>query len=156
MDEFRNQLLTNQLQLYQIVGIDSAIFIYTVEDHPRYTPLATTVLSGMAEQQYIGVTSVITLTEVTVQPWRAKREMVAREYETLLAHFPTLRLVDIDRDIARHAARLRAHFGIRTLNALQVATAMEHGATGFVTNDRELQRLVDIIDVIIRQKFVRG
>lgn len=155
MDEPSYQLLAERLASHKIIGVDSAIFIYQVEAHPIYQPLADTVLSGIANQRYKGVTSVITLIELTVHPWRANLAMIAREYEALLAHFPNLHLVEINRNIARRAARLRARFGIHTPDALQVAAALEYGATAFVSNDLALHRLNDVMDMIILREYVR-
>jgi uncharacterized protein len=155
VDESSRHLLANRLASHQSVGVDSAIFIYQFEAHPIYHPLAHIVLSGIIDQRYEGVTSVMTITEITVHSWRANMEMIAREYESLLAHFPNLHLAEVNRDIARRAARLRADFGIRTPDALQVATAVEHRATAFVTNDRALRRLNGVLDIIVLQEFVR-
>ena len=156
MDEFSGNLLADRLAAHTIVGIDSAIFIYQLEAHPIYYPLADRVLSGIAAHHYRGITSVITLMELTVHPWRANMEMIAREYEALLVHFPNLQLIDVNREIARRAAQLRARFALRPADALQVAAALENGATAFVTNDQALNRVVDIVDVIVLLEFVQG
>jgi len=79
---------------------------------------------------------------------------VAREYEALLVHFPNLTLADVTRDAARQAAQLRARYNVRPADALQVATTLVHGATGFVTNDQRLTRLSSELDVIVLQDFV--
>jgi predicted nucleic acid-binding protein len=156
MDEFRSRLLTDRLSLHKVVGIDSSIFIYQLEAHPVYQSLANIVLTGVIEQRYEGITSIITMIELTVHPWRAKMEIIAREYETLLVHFPNLQLIEINRNVARRAARLRAQFGIHIPDALQVSAALENGSTAFVTNDVALQRLRGLMDVITLREFVRG
>ena len=78
---------------------------------------------------------------------------MAREYEVLLVHFPHLTLADVTRDVARRAAQLRAHYRLRPADALQVATALVHGATAFVTNNRRLRRLTPVLDIIILDDF---
>jgi predicted nucleic acid-binding protein len=92
--------------------------------------------------------------ELTVQPWRADRPAVARAYEALLVHFPNLTVADVTRDTARRAAQLRASYAIRPADALHAATALVHGATGFVTNDRGLGRLAPELDVIVLDDFI--
>jgi predicted nucleic acid-binding protein len=92
--------------------------------------------------------------ELTVHPWRMGRAAVAREYETLLVHFPNLTLADVTRDAARRAAQLRARYNVRPADALQVATALVHKATAFVTNDQRLARLSPELDVIALDDFV--
>jgi predicted nucleic acid-binding protein len=43
---------------------------------------------------------------------------------------------------------------VRPADALQVATALVHGASAFVTNDRGLMRQARALDVIILDDFV--
>jgi len=87
--------------------------------------------------------------ELTVRPWQVGRQDVAREYEALLVHFPHLTLADVTRDVARQAAQLRARYRLRPADALQVATALIHDATAFVTNDQSLVRVAPTLDMII-------
>jgi len=92
--------------------------------------------------------------ELTVRPWQLDRPAGAREYEALLAHFPHLTLADVTRDVARQAAQLRARYRLRPADALQVATALVHGATAFVTNDRLLTRLAPALDVVVLDDLI--
>jgi predicted nucleic acid-binding protein len=48
---------------------------------------------------------------------------------------------------------LRARYHVRPADALQAATALVHGATAFVTNDRRLVRLEPVLDVILLEDF---
>jgi hypothetical protein len=43
-----------------------------------------------------GITSTITLLEISVRPLSLNREDIARKYEALLVNFPNLDVVDID------------------------------------------------------------
>jgi len=140
--------LNRRLQDHAIIGLDTAIFIYHFEAHPRYLPLTTAILSGIEQGQRQGITSAVTLMELIVRPWQLDQGTVAHHYEVLLAHFPNLLLVDIDRQVARRAAQLRALQRIRPADALQVSAALIHGASAFLTNDHRLSRLNPIIDVI--------
>ena len=148
MEEFRKQLVN-----HNIVGLDTGIFIYHFEAHPRYLPLTQKLLTGVQAGQWTAITSIITVMELTVHPWQMGRSSVAREYEALLIHFPNLTLVDVNREVARRAAQLRAHYNIRPADALQVATALLEGATTFVTNDRKLTRLSQEIGIIVLDDF---
>ena len=139
---------------HSIVGLDTNIFIYHLEAHPRYQPLTQALLVGVQAGQQKAITSVVTVMELTHHPWRVGRAAVAREYETLLVHFPNLALADVTRDAARRAAQLRARYKIRPADALQAATALVHRATAFVTNDQRLARLSSELDVIALDDFV--
>jgi predicted nucleic acid-binding protein len=92
--------------------------------------------------------------EINVHPWRVGREDVARKYETLLMNFPNLEIVDIDRDIARVAAQLRARFDVRPPDALQVASSLIAGARGFLTIDRRLSGLQSLAEIIVLDDYL--
>ena len=139
---------------HSVIGLDTSVFIYHLEAHPDYQPLTQELLAGVENGQWKAVTSTVTVMELTVRPWQLDRPAVAREYEALLAHFPNLVLADVTRDVARQAAQLRASYRVRPADALQVATALIHSATAFVTNDRSLTRLAPMLDIVMLDDFV--
>ena len=91
--------------------------------------------------------------EITVRPWQLGRESAAREYEAVLLHFPNLSIVDIDRNVARAAAQLQAKYNVSPPDALQVAASLSFGAKAFLTNDKRLSRLQELMDVIVMDDF---
>lgn len=141
--------LSSILARGSLVALDSCVFIYHVEAHPRYRPLTEKLLQGIQADQWRAVTSVVTLMELTVRPWQVGREDAAREYESLIAHFPNLLLADVTRDVARWAARLRAAHRLRPADALQAATALCYNADALVTNDRDLERLSGELHIVV-------
>ncbi len=145
--------LNQSLRDHDVVGLDTVVFIYHFEAHPRYLPLTTAILSQVEEGRKKGVTSTITLMELTVRPWQLGQGAVARHYEALLENFPNLLMADIDRDVARKAAQLRAEYRVRPADALQVAAAVVHGASAFLTNDHRLSRLAPIIEILQLDDF---
>jgi predicted nucleic acid-binding protein len=132
-----------------VVGLDTSIFIYHLESNPTYAPLTKTVFENIESGKFQGITSTITLMELTVLPWRMGHENVAREYEALLVNFPNLSILDIDRNVARLAAKLRADFKISPADALQVAAGLQVGAKAFLTNDKRLFSLQTVIEILI-------
>ena len=146
--------LNQRLQGHAVIGLDTAIFIYHFEAHPRYLPLTTAILSRIQQGEQQGVTTTITLMELTVRPWQLDHSSAAQHYEILLANFPNLLMVDIDRRVARRAAQLRALHRLRPADALQVSAALVHGASTFLTNDHRLSRLSPIIEVMQLDDFI--
>ena len=151
MDEF-----SKRLAKAKVIGVDTPIFIYFLEDHPRYGPLAQITINGIEKGKWQGVTSTITLMEITVRPWQLGREVAAREYEAILVHFPNLSVVDVDRNVARAAAQLRAKYNVAPPDALQVAASLSFGAKAFLTNDRRLSKLQELIDILVLDDFVES
>ena len=146
--------LSKRLTKAKVIGLDTPIFIYFLEDHPRYGPPTQITINGIEKGKWHGVTSTITLMEITVRPWQLGRESAAREYEAILVHFPNLSVVDVDRNVARAAAQLRAKYNVSPPDALQVAASLSFGAKAFLTNDRRLSKLQDLIDILVLDDFV--
>lgn len=79
-----------------------------------------------------------------VQPLWQGRQEVADTYELVLDRFPNLEIFPVTRDVTVCAAGLRARYGLRTPDALILATGLCHGATHAVTQDRAWRRVNEI------------
>lgn len=120
------------------IALDTAIFVYFIEEHPTLLPLVEPIFRAADEGRRQVVTSALTLLEVLVIPYRAGNEAVARRYEALLRRGRGIRIADITREQLRSAAQLRATTGVKTPDALQLAAALTWNCATFVTNDRRL------------------
>ena len=120
------------------VGIDTAVFIYFVEENPQFLPVVRPIFAAADGGKCELVASSLTLLEVLVVPFRTGDLQLAKQYEALLTRSRGVRLVDISRDHLRMAAQLRATSGVATPDALQLSAAIGSGCRGFVTNDRRL------------------
>lgn len=126
------------------VALDSAIFIYFIEENERYLALLEPLFEAVDAGRVAAITSTLTLLETLVVPLRRGRPDLARRYEELLVHGRGLTLVPFDLDLLRAAAALRARHNLRTPDALQIAAAFALGATAFLTNDRRLPQLAGL------------
>lgn len=120
------------------VALDTAIFIYFIEDHARFGRIVSRLFAEADAGRRRIVTSVLTLLKVQVVPYRAGDGALAERYEALLTRSRGLDLVTVDRTQARAAAQLRAAYRVRTPDAIQLAAALTHRCSAFVTNDRAL------------------
>ncbi|MCO5221459.1 MAG: type II toxin-antitoxin system VapC family toxin [Thermomicrobiales bacterium] len=144
--------IVDELGSKRRIGIDTPIFIYHIEQASPHARAASTILRAVADGRFKGVTSVITMLEVTIQPLRRGRPEIADAYEALLGDIPNLTIVDVDATVTRIGAELRAIYGLRTPDALQIAACLAHGAEAFITNDRRLRRVSEI-DVSVLEDF---
>jgi len=119
-------------------GVDTAAFIYLIEEHPRFLPIVLPLFAEVDAGRRVIATSAITLLEVLVTPLRARNTALAAKYEALLTRSRGVRLVDVTREQLKDAAALRASAAVRTPDALQLAAARAAGCGTFVTNDRAL------------------
>jgi len=86
----------------------------------------------------------ITLIEACVLPQRQGRLDLVQAYERALLHSRQVRTLPVDIVLARRAMALRARYGVRVPDALQIAAALEAGGTAFVTNDRRLAKVREL------------
>jgi predicted nucleic acid-binding protein len=120
------------------VGLDTAVFIYFMEEHPRFLPVVAPVFAAVANGQLRAVTSGVALIETLLMPYRSGNTALAARYEALLTRSRGIGFFDLDRFLLRSAAHLRALFSVRTPDALQLAAALVGGCPVFLTNDRSL------------------
>jgi predicted nucleic acid-binding protein len=121
------------------VALDTVIFIYFIEEHPRYLPVLDPVFAAIDKGRLPAVSSSLTLLEVLVIPYRAGNTPLAEQYERVLTRSRGLRLVDIDGTQLRAAAQLRAvHSGLRTPDAIQISAALSGACSVLLTNDRDM------------------
>lgn len=121
------------------LALDTVVFIYFIEEHPRFLPVLDPIFAAIDEGRLPAVASSLTLLEVLVVPYRAGNVPLAERYEQVLTRSRGLRLVDIDRTQLRAAAQLRAvHASLRTPDAIQISAALSGGCSALLTDDRNL------------------
>jgi predicted nucleic acid-binding protein len=126
------------------VAVDTAVFIYLIEEHQRFLPAARALFARADQGELEIVTSAITLLEVLVIPYRSRDEALALRYEAILTGSRGVRLIEPDQAQLRTAAQLRAVHGIRTPDALQMAAALTTRCSALVTNDRRFPSLAGL------------
>jgi len=145
--------LEQTLAEHDVIGVDTAPFIYLWERHPRYLPLSKALFAHLAKPGTQGITSIITLIEACVLPQRQGRQDIVQSYERALLRSRQVQMLAIDTALARRAVALRAEHNVRVPDALQIAAALQAGATAFVTNDRRLEK-VQALQVLVLDDYL--
>lgn len=131
------------------VFLDTAPFIYFIEKHSRYHDLIKPVIYLIDAQESQGVTSTITLLEVLVHPLRDGNKKLADQYKAILLSSNGLMTYEVSHEISERAALLRAKHGLRTPDAIQLATALILKADCFLTNDPALKKVKELKVVVL-------
>ncbi len=147
--------LIKSLAKHKLVGIDTSPFIYHLEGDPDYSKLTLRLFEEIEKGGLKAVTSVLTLMEVLVRPKQVGDKRAVEDYRFVLKTFPNLALRPIDESCAERASDLRATYGVKPPDALQVGTALANDATGFVTNDGRLKKIREL-EVMVLDEFVDG
>jgi predicted nucleic acid-binding protein len=137
------------------IGVDTSPFIYLIEEHPVYLDAVRSFFEKMDAGEISGVTSTVTLLEVLVQPFRRGAAHLAGQYREVLLNATHLSCVAVTGEIAEKAASLRTDYNLRTPDAIHLATAIQSGATAFLTNDSFLTSSPNLDILILDQLVLR-
>lgn len=116
-----------------LIYLDSCLVIYLVENHPLWgEPVAGAI--AQAEEARFGISPLVKC-ECLVGPTKRGDPVLELAYTQL---FDQSALLPIPDEVYVQAARLRAHFALRTPDALHLACAQHHGCEVLWTNDNRL------------------
>ena len=121
----------------RLVYPDTNVLIYLIEDRLGLAHKVRPLVYPPDEEIPVLVFSELTRMECRVQPLRIGDSGVLEAYEKLFAN-RAYRFVPMDRRMFDIATELRAEHGIKTPDALHLATAIGAGCDEFWTNDQRL------------------
>ncbi|MBA7528625.1 hypothetical protein ES705_20813 [subsurface metagenome] len=125
----------------EVVGLDTTPLIYFIEENLTYLNKVRPFFVALDRGEFRVVTSIVTLLEVLVHPFRHGNTVLVQQYREILLNAEYLTTMLLTHEVAEEAARLRAEHDIRTPDAIQLATAIHAGAPFFLTNDARLPSL---------------
>ncbi|HEV2362553.1 MAG TPA: PIN domain-containing protein [Acidimicrobiales bacterium] len=117
-------------------AFDADVLIYAaVPGHALGTPVLLLLAEGLRDDgRLAGVGSTLLLPEVLTKP---TRDGADDEVAALAALLGRLDLRPVDEEIALLAVALGASYGLRSADAVHLATAVAAGADRFITNNRK-------------------
>jgi predicted nucleic acid-binding protein len=127
---------------YRRIGLDTNIIIYYIEEHPIFLEKVEPLIDRIIEGKAIGITSYVTLLELLVKPIKEERFDLVEQYKTIL--MTQLEMVPLDESVSLRAAELRAKYGIKTPDAIQLASVIFKNGDVFITNDGRLDAVEEI------------
>ncbi len=119
------------------VYFDTNIFIYLLGNNVLYAPLCLQLLQACSDREILGFSGDVTLAELLVKPLQSNDAKAVAAVRELLTEDGAITLVSHTRKAFERAAEMRARHGLKMVDALQLATALETGASCFVSNDRD-------------------
>ena len=135
----------------QNVGLDTAPLIYFIEKNTTYLDIMRLFFRALNQGEFTVVTSVVTIAEALVYPLRQGNTTLAQQYRDILFNSQGLTTLEVVPVIAETAAQLRADYNLRTPDAIQMATAINEGASFFLTNDARLPSLLGLSVLVLDQ-----
>jgi uncharacterized protein len=118
-----------------LIYLDSCLLIYAIEHHPTFASRVIDALASEPPDRF--AISPLTALECLVKPMRTGDIAMQGRYRSALAQLQEL---PVPTPVFLQAAQLRAHFGLKTPDALHLACAQHHGCEALWTNDDRLAR----------------
>lgn len=128
----------------QIIGLDTSIFAYVFNNHPEFERKAFAILNRVQTGKRTGVFSGVGLIELLTGIKKSGRVGHAIIYKEKIRAYPNLIIGGLDDSVIEIASNLRAKYGLRTPDAIHLATAIAAGASVFYTNDKRLRMVKEI------------
>jgi uncharacterized protein len=116
-----------------MIYVDTCLVIYAFEDDPVFGARARAALATQAPDR-LAISPLVKF-ECLVAPMKHGNLVLQRYYEDGLQHFMQL---DMPEAVFIQGAQLRARFGLKTPDALHLATAQHHGCDALWTHDERL------------------
>ncbi len=129
---------------FKRVAADSSCFIYFLEDNPKFGDLAELIFESAEKNKIALIASVLVSVEVLTGYRRANDYSAEQEFKQMLKDFPAIEIYEASNKLIDYIVDLRTKYGIKTPDAIHLATAIEHKADVFVTNDRQLKKVKEI------------
>lgn len=144
--------LSEELTRVNTIFIDTAPIIYYMEAHPQFGPLAREVVSIFQSGKLTAYSSVLTLAEVISKPIERGDEKLARKFAEFLKHGKNLVMIEISEGMAEAAGKLRGRYPfLKTVDAVQLAAALDVGAEAFITNDLRLKQFKEFKILVLKE-----
>lgn len=142
------------LEGHRRIMFDTAPIVYFIEEHREFGRITDEIFKAIKDDSgYRPFSSVITLVEVLTQPLRKSKMEIVEKYRQFLLNSGNFITYSIDPIIAEKSAGLRAQYGIKTPDAIQLAVGIENNGTLFVTNDSDLKKIKEI-EVIVLEEYL--
>ena len=132
------------------LGLDTTPFLYFVEGRPDFGAVCTDVFTAVDAGQVEVYTSVLTLSETLTKPLAVGDGALESAFRNLLTRTRGVYLMSVSPAIGDIVSRLCERYdGLRTADAVQIATAIASGCEAFLTGDARLKRVTEIPALIL-------
>jgi predicted nucleic acid-binding protein len=123
------------------IYLDTAPLIYYIEETTAGLPFLQDLFRKNEKSDFTFFTSTLTLCEVLTLPFKLGNTKLIEQYEYFITKSPFLKLINVNADIAKLAARMRSEYNLKLPDATHLATALEVKADFFLTNDLALRKV---------------
>ena len=120
---------------------DTMLFVYWLEEDPKHLSRVSRILEKMEERGDRLCTSVFTIGEVLTGAYRSGDLNLASGIRTFFGS-PLVEILPFTPETADRYAEIRSRQRVSSPDAIHLATAAQNSIDLFLTNDRQLSKLV--------------
>lgn len=129
------------------IYLDTCCFIYLVEGEPKWRAVVEQRLRSLEPISKL-ITSQLARLECRTKPMRDGNRSLLERYDALFGA-DRVAVLDVSEQVIDRATELRARYGLKTPDAIHLATAIESSAAEFWTADAALSRCTDIAVMVV-------
>ena len=130
------------------VALDTNIFILAYNQKNSRGDKAQELLEKILHSGDQIFISVVVFEEFLVKIYKLGLEKNISDYENFLTAGGVITVMDVTRQIAKSAAKIRADYpSVRAPDAIHIASAIEAGAKLFITTDRRLPKKINKLEI---------
>ncbi len=144
-----NKKFENLIKNKEVIGMDTNIFIYQFQAHPKYSLLTNQLFLLLERKKVLLNTSFISLIEVLSFPGLKDKKNLSELYETFLLHTDSLKVIYPNLSITKKTIELRKKYKFSVPDCLQIASAWDTKSKIFITNDEKLKKVEEVETVLL-------
>lgn len=144
-------ILSEAVGEIKTIFLDTAPIIYFIEAHDQFGPLVKQIVELMNNNRIKAFTSVLTISEVLPKPVEMGNAELVEKFKTYLKNGTNLTLLQITECIGETAGMLRGKYPhLKTVDAIQIAAAIDAEMDAFLTNDKKLSTIKEIKILVLK------
>lgn len=129
------------LAQYTTISFDTMVVIYFLERNAFYFPLVSELFQRAEQEQNSFSASIMIYLEVMTGVYKRGHSNEIEKTKQFFAYYGTIAYQPINCDVADTAAHLRVAYGLKTPDAIILATALVYKANALITNDASMKKI---------------
>lgn len=136
------------------VYFDTNIIIYVINNTAQFVDVCIPFFSAIENGDITGCASDVTIAELLVKPMQTNDMLAISNIKAMFDVGGYFETFAHDRATFELAAHIRATKGLKFIDALHTATAINNGCSYIITNDRPLARKVAGVEAVDIKDFL--
>jgi len=126
------------------IALDTMVFIYLFEEDENYIDTVKAIFENVEKGKLKTITSTVTIIECLTKHLKRNDFPLVVMYKTAFRNFPNLEVIPVSIEVAERAASIRARYGLKTPDSIQIAVGVLGNARIFLTNDFDFSEIEGI------------